>query len=196
MIKIDIKHDGIEYAEVRPIGFKAYAELAGDIVVQDPKNRLKILQRKRLLEQVTAYDASDKPVKLDDLKITQLPRNIGIRLVDASNMVLGTSGAPEILSGEDADGVTSPILMKLSQPLKTSTDEITELEFMAKTFGDIEAAYAETHPMRQAVILIESIARPVLSSVKLQALPSWAVNQLSVVDGSFIAENVMPRFLE
>lgn len=197
MEKLTVQVDGIEYIEVRAIGFVKYAEISSTVRVVNEKDRLKMIQRKRLMEQCQAFDSEQKKIEFTELMLTQLPPKVGKRLLMLANVALGTAeGEPDILSSEDADGVTSPILVKLSQPLKTSKEEITELEFMAKTFGEIESACAEMNPLQQTLTLISSIARPVMSSTKLQALPSWAIDQISVIDGSFIAENVTPRFLE
>lgn len=196
MLKIDIKHEGVEYAEVNPISFRKFVDLSVSVYSDDARNRLKLIQRKRLLVQCKFFDGNGVETPFDDLKITQLPPTIGRNLVTASNVVLGVEGTPEVISrGEESNGVTGPVLMKLAQPLKSSKEEINELEFHARTFGDIEAAFSESHPMLQTLILIESIAKPVMSSLKLQALPSWAVDQLSVIDGSYIAEHILPDFL-
>lgn len=196
MIKVDINHDGISHAEVRSIPFRKFVDLSLSIHTEDPANRLKLLQRKRIMVQSKVFDDNGQETVFDDLKITQLPPKIGRALVAASNVVLSVEGTPEVISrGEESNGVTGPVLYKLAQPLKSSKEEITELEFHARTFGDIEAAFSESHPMLQTLVLIESIARPVLSSIKLQALPSWAVDQISVVDGTYIAEHILPDFL-
>jgi hypothetical protein len=76
------------------------------------------------------------------------------------------------------------------------TETIEELEFQAKTYGDIEAVLAENDGGLQSLLFIENLAKPITSNLKLQALPSWAVNQITPVDGLFIANTVMPRFLE
>lgn len=197
MEKITVQVDGIEYIEVRAIGFVKYAEISSTLRVVNEKDRLKMIQRKRLMEQCQAFDIDNNKIEFTESMLTQLPPRIGKRLIDLANITLGTAdGEPDILSNDEADGITAPILVKLSQPLKTSKEEITELEFMAKTFGDIESACAEINPLQQTLTLISTVARPVMSSMKLQMLPSWAVDQISVIDGSFIAEHVTPRFLE
>lgn len=197
MEKITVQVDGIEYIEVRAIGFVKYAEISSTLRVVNEKDRLKMIQRKRLMEQCQAFDIDKNKIEFTESMLTQLPPRIGKRLIDLANITLGTAdGEPDILSNDEADGITAPILVKLSQPLKTSKEEITELEFMAKTFGDIESACAEINPLQQTLTLISTVARPVMSSMKLQMLPSWAVDQISVIDGSFIAEHVTPRFLE
>ncbi|QIW87518.1 tail assembly chaperone [Agrobacterium phage OLIVR4] len=75
-------------------------------------------------------------------------------------------------------------------------ESITELEFHAKTYGDIEAVFAEDNAAEQTILFIENIAKPITSNLKLQALPSWAVDQITPNDGIFISRFVLPRFLE
>jgi hypothetical protein len=96
---------------------------------------------------------------------------------------------PQILT--DGDGLTTPVLFKLSQPLEAAGKTISELEFIAKTYGDVESVLAETNELAQTVELIKSLAKP----AGMLALPSWAVDMVSVRDGMFIERSILPRFL-
>jgi hypothetical protein len=96
---------------------------------------------------------------------------------------------PAVLN--DGDGLTTPILVKLGTPLEAAGKTISELEFMAKTYGDVESVLAETNELAQAVELIKSLAKP----AGMLALPSWAVDMVSVQDGMFIERTILPRFL-
>lgn len=196
MIKIEGTESNFGYFEVRSIGWTKFVELSNSAVGKTSRELSTSIQRQRLLAQVKAFDAEGNPAKsFTAVEIAALPTKIGKALVKAASEALDTKEEPAILS-EDCDGITKPILMKLAQPLVLGDEKIIELEFMAKTFGDIESVMALDNNGPQSIALIETVARPITSNLKLQALPSWAVEQISVMDGMFIAQKVMPSFLE
>lgn len=151
----------------------------------------KYFQRERMKRQVKAYADGDALVTLSALDIMQMPRAYAMSVVRALDMNTGMPG--EVIS--EGDGVTSPILYKLSRPLRTNQDSITELEFSGRTLGDIEDVIAADTMPDQALALIRTCAKPVGGEVNLIALPSWAVDAVSLVDGLTILEKVLPRFL-
>jgi len=184
---------------VKPINLTAFTKLAeetNNIGAADNKEWQLHNKRLRMKYQISAIATDGSAVKLDDLSITQLPRTYGVKL---SNMLSEGQGTPgEIISGEN-DGVSAPILYRLGTPIKMQQngDEIaiTELEFQASTFGQIEDVLAETNPLSQTVSMLSSIAKPV-GMETLQALPSWALDKVTMADGFTISEKVLPRFLE
>lgn len=151
----------------------------------------KYFQRERMKRQVKAYADGDALVPLSALDIMQMPRAYAMNVVRALDLNTGMPG--EVIS--EGDGVTSPILYRLSRPLRTNQDSITELEFSGRTLGDIEDVIAADSTPDQALALIRTCAKPVGGEVNLIALPSWAVDAVSLVDGLTILEKVLPRFL-
>ena len=89
----------------------------------------------------------------------------------------------------------SAIVKVLGTPISTGQgkDPISELEFHAQTYGDIEDVMAAPDGIQQTVKLIALVAKPLGSS--LTALPSWAINLITVTDGITIQREILPRFL-
>lgn len=192
MIRIDGENKN--YFEVRPINWKEFIGIANSVSAKTTREMFTAQQRARLLKQVKSFDSGANELTFTAVELAALPPGIGKKLVKASSDVLDTEGEAVIVN--DGDGITTPIVVKLGQPLKMGEESITELEFFAKTFGDIETVLAHEERGTQSVILIETVAKPITSSLKLQALPSWASDSVTVNDGSFIAQKVLPRFLE
>jgi hypothetical protein len=67
------------------------------------------------------------------------------------------------------------------------------LEFLAKTYGDIEDVLSAGDGINQAAVLLATVAKPLGTS--LTVLPSWALAQISIADGFAIMREVLPRFL-
>lgn len=193
MIRVDGENGN--YFEVRVIGWTKFIEVANSVTAKTTREMFAGQLRARVLAQTSAFDASGAAMTFTAVELSALPPKIGKELVRACDEVLNTEGEAKILT-ENGDGITSPILVKLGQPLVMGEDKITELEFHAKTFGDIEMIMAHEDRGTQCVIMIETIAKPVTSNLKLQRLASWAADAVSVNDGSFIAQKVLPRFLE
>lgn len=198
MIKIEVNGEKIAYIEVNAIGFVSFTTTTENIVA-DSGDRKKIIQRKRIQKQSKAFSSAGTEVEFTDMDIMSLPPKIGAQLVSAINTVLNTDGQePKIL--QEGDGVTSPIRIQLSKPIPFKENgrefSVDELEFQAKTFGEVESVHAEMNPMRQCIELLAGAAIPVAENLRMQRLPSWAVEHVSVVDGSFIANEVLPLFLE
>lgn len=131
-------------------------------------------------------------------QISMLPIKVGKKIVEELNKIDDGNGPGEILSG-DNDGINAPILYRLGTPLKMKRGKedvfIKELEFQAKTFGDIEDIIASDHILVQAVELLKRLAVPV--GVKgLTVLPENVLNQLSTADGAKIAQDVLTPFVE
>ena len=93
---------------------------------------------------------------------------------------------------KEGDGVSSSIVSSnpVSDPV-TGKDPITELEFLASTYGDIEDVMSANDSIAQTALLIAAIGKP----PGMLALPSWAVNAITVADGVTIAKLVTPLFL-
>lgn len=135
--------------------------------------------------------------QITDEQIPLLPIPVGKKILDyLEAFETGTGGS---VTTPDANGVDAPIIFKLGTPLQMKTgkgeaQEILELEFMAKTYGDLEDALAETTPMRQAVELLRRTAVPLGTSLTI--LPEALLNQVSIMDGILIAQKVVPPFVD
>lgn len=192
MIRIDGENK--TYFEVRPINWTRFIEISNSVSAKTTREMMTAQQRARLLEQVKHFSDSGTPLPFTAVELSALPSSIGKKLTRAAIDALDTEGEAKII--DEGDGITKPILVKLGQPLVMGETKIEELEFMAKTFGEIEAVLAHEDRGTQSIILIETVVKPVTSNLKLQALPSWAADAVAVNDGSFIAQKVLPRFLE
>lgn len=181
----------IDSATVKSIGFAQfvdYIQRARDL--KDSKTFEAKLKRIRLQNQVV-YHANGTDVALSMEDILKLP----IPAARAIDVHLDTGeGLPGKIIRE-GDGIEKPIGYELGRPIQVGQgkDPIKELNFMAKTYGDIEDVLASTDFMEQTQFLIKTVARPVHSS--LSALPSWAFDRISVADGVTIAQKVLPVFL-
>lgn len=196
-----VKEKSIVEFSVRPLGLGGFTRLADETNAQGIEDRKKWQmhnKRLRMKHQIRALAEDGTELAIDDLDITQLPRALSVKLSNLLSMGDGEPG--EVISGDKADGISSPILYRLGTPIKMqqNNDEVSinELEFMAATYGQIEEVLAETNEMSQAYSLIRTVAKPVGMGDTLQALPTWAADKITMADGFTIAEKVLPRFLE
>ena len=187
--------------EIEPIGYFDYAScvqrariaMARDGVEDKWK---KYISRERMKAQLRAFNDQDILVELNDEDILALPRKY------AASVLIGcyshNSVPGKVLV--KGDGATTPVLYKLGTPIKLKSknggdQEITELEFSARTYGDVEDVLSETTIAGQTCALISACAKPVGADIPLQLLPSWAAEQITVPDGETIAEEVLKSFL-
>lgn len=175
----------------------ARARLAQQMA-RDDGNWRRYFLRERNRAQLKAYDANGAEVKIGDFDLMQMPRTYAAKLYNAD---IGTGDIPGMVL-TDGDGISQPILYRFGAPLKLTADggetEIAEVEFTARTLGDIEDVLcAETGP-EKVIALVTKCAKPVGigAELGLQQFPSWAVDQLSSADGFKIMEAVLPRFLD
>lgn len=179
---------------VTPVKYVGFCAIVAKAKATEGDNFERLLLRARLLDQVVAHSSGKKTFPLDDEFLLRLPAAYANNLRNA-------------LSGEDSpvgkilskgDSFTTPIVYKLGTPIITQTSEtITELEFIAKTYGDIEDVIVETSPLQQSIILLERCATPVATEniTSLMSMPSWAVDQITMEDGLNIVNDVLPVFL-
>lgn len=169
---------------------------AGDNEAARLRRYAKMMSRERVKRRLKAWDASGNPVPLSEGDILRMPRVYAAKVIAASDAAMDSEPG-EVLS--QGDGISAPILYRLGTPLRTGGQDpfpIEELEFSARTYGDIEEVLAGESPMAQALLLIQTCAKPVGGPVQLQALPSWAVTQIAIADGLKIATDVLPSFLD
>jgi hypothetical protein len=190
-IRFQLGDNVIDGAVVRPLMFQTFAECINDIAaMKAPKTLEGRLRRLRLHRQVAYYiNGTVFPVGIDDLT--------GLPIPDARNLIAKldeNEGQPGKII-RDGDGIDKAITFALGTPISTGQGKasISELEFHANTYGDIEDIMAADTQIAQAQMLIATIAKPLGST--LQQLPSWALAQITVADGVAIQRQVLSRFL-
>lgn len=184
--------------QVSEVGFQAFIgativnirQQGGNVTGDEYRKRV---YRERIKAQSRFLDAGKKAVPLTDEALIQLPIPYAKKLYAAIDVEEAKAG--EVTT--KGDGVTTPIVFTLGTPIQIKGKApITELEFMAKTFGDIENVMHQQTEFEQALALLSSVARPLGSDATFLALPSWAVAGITVPDGVTIAQQVLPSFLE
>lgn len=185
-----IEKKSVGHIIVKPISFVKFVSLIDDATPGD--EFAKSFLRLRIRAQASAYDAAGNPLAMGDLDLAQMPIVYARKVTPLLNVGAGAAGN---LVGE-GDGITSPVLFRLGTPIGTNKAElISELEFSAKVFADVEDILAEDTSHKQALAMIRRIALPVGTNIKLLALPSWAVEGITLSDGLHIMDKVLPRFL-
>jgi hypothetical protein len=192
----------IKRLEIAKIGFVAFCEV-GDIAADGESDQKKVTNRifrERIKRQVTAYDASNNAIKFDDAAAYGIP----LKHAMAIKTALSQSDANEPIEGKPStckmlhkgDGMLTPIHISLGSPIKTGSEDkvIRELEFTARNLGDLEDFVSADTSLERAVALIR-VAAPVGPNLTITVLPTWAIDQISLEDGVWIMQNVVPSFL-
>jgi hypothetical protein len=191
-IAFQLRDQVIDGAVIKPLTFQAFAECVGEAHgMRAPKAFEARLRRLRMVRQVTYYtNGSTAAVTIEDVAQMPIPtaRTITARLDDSDEGVPGKIVRP-------GDGIDRAIVYALGAPIPMGQgkESVTELEFLAKTYGEIEDILAAPDSIQQAALLLSSIATPL--GTTLTRLPSWALAQVSVADGVTIAKEVLPHFL-
>jgi hypothetical protein len=181
----------IDGAVVKPMMFQGYMECYTEAQnMKQPKAFSARIQRLRLSKQVTYY-INGATTSLSMEELLRMPvssiRKIIARLDDQE----GKAG--KII--KTGDGVDQSVVYELGTPIPIANKPpITELEFLARTFGDIEDVLAAPDVLQQTMALITTTAKPLGTTLTL--LPSWAISQISVADGVCLMREVLPLFLE
>lgn len=172
--------------EVKTLGFLAFAEAVKYAV--DTKE----YQRARLKASVRLDGKA-----VTDEQITLLPVRVGKAILAKLDDGAIEGGRGNVLT-PDANGIDQPILYELANPIKLKTKsgsaEIKELEFHARTFGELEDVLAEQTQMQQAVVALRKLAAPV--GVSSPILSEAMLQQISVLDGLTIASKVITPLVE
>lgn len=182
----------METVEIAPVLYAQFTEMVKKIAPQVTKKRsfMTLLNAQRFIEQTVFIGEDKKRYKLDAASLMKLSIPVSRRLLPLLAEDEGTPG--KIV--KEGDGVSSPIIYKLGTPIKTAEGKlIEELEFFAQTYGEIEDLLSEDLMHNQVMVLISKLARPVAST--LQALPGWAVEQITMADGMTLGNKVLPGFL-
>lgn len=206
MAKEIIYTDGVMFGEtnitsirVLPCNFVSFAKIWGDVIQEARVDRnastSALMQRHRIKLQAQ-FMAGEQRIAPDAANIGQLPIRVAKQIVASLDEGEGPAGV--LLN--DADGISSPVHYKLGTPLKTQLNgkrvQITELEFQAKVYADIEDTLATEGELPRTVALLRKTATPVGEELSITSLPSWALDQITVGDGIAINNLVLPRFLE
>jgi hypothetical protein len=197
-VPVIIKEKKIAEFEITKIGLMAFHRLfteTSSLVPAGGKKWTMINKRLRIKHQVRAITEAGEKLTFDDLDITQLPIVYASKLNEA--IANDEDPAGKVLN--TGDGISTPILYELGVPIKMQQNSdviaLTELEFLATVYGDIEEVLAETDPLSQTVALFRSVAKPLGVNDSLQRLPEWALDRLSLADAFKVTEEVLPRFL-
>lgn len=201
--------NSISKINVSPINFLTYAECFRERLKElaktnDDMMATKAFFRARRLRQVSAFNKANEVVILDNINFSNMPRSLFTKI----NNALDGQSAPrgEVLPG-GGDGIYTPIIYKLGTPFAyedTKLSEkpigteakIIELEFVAKTGGDIEEVLCHENSLDQTVALIKTCATPLGGGAGILRLPTWMLNALTLSDGFTIMSKVLPVFLE
>jgi len=178
----------IDGAVVNRLSFQAFADYIVEAQnMKKPKTFEGRLRRLRLAKQVSYYvNGSTTPIGVDD--VIEMPIPDARMLTTYLDNDEGEAG--KII--REGDGISTSIVYELGTPIPVQgKDPITELEFLAKTYGDIEDVMSAPDSINQTAMLISTIGKP----PEMLALPSWATSQITVADGVTIAKLVTPRFL-
>ena len=189
--KIDtIKVAPIKYAEFSAIWQRVSSRL------QSNEKADVMLRRERIRHQVHFMGGGKRHIP-DDPSILALPLATGRLIIDALDSDTGVAG--KIISAADNDGISKSIIYQLGTPIPVGGKDgkakaITELEFIASTLGDVEDVFAQDSVVTQTLSLLRTVAKPV-DVASLTAMPTWAVDAVTMADGVTIGNNILPRFL-
>ena len=203
MITIDIREHQflindaqVASIEIAPLTFATYSRISTDAyrIAKTTKEANVNMFRERLVSQCTLKFGDGKAAKFTPETISKAPPRLGLMLKNKLDIGSEGAGRPELLSDPKADGIGHAIHIKLGSPIKAQGGkEIAEIEFMAKTLGEIEEMVVADNRLDQMLALM-AIAKPV-GGMTLLALPSWAIDQITFADGWFMVQEVLSRFL-
>jgi len=178
----------IDGAVINRLSFQSFSDMIAEAqTMKKPKTLEARLRRLRLAKQVIYYvNGSTTPIESDDVTMMPIPN---------AQMLTSHLDEDEGAVGKvtrEGDGISTSIVYQLGTPIPvTGKDPITELEFLASTYGDVEDVLSANDSITQTAILIATVAKP----PGMLALPSWAVNAITIGDGVTIAKLVTPHFL-
>jgi hypothetical protein len=181
----------IDGAVVRPLSLTVFVDCVMDTRTMTSPNTFEAkLRRNRLAKQVVFY-VGNTIVPVTPIDLLSMPIPVARVLIDKLDESDGKAG--KIV--RRGDGISEAIVYELGTPISggQGRPQIKELEFLAQTYGDVEDIMAAGTGLQQALLLVTTIAKPLGTS--LTQLPSWAVNQISSVDGLAISNDVLPFFL-
>lgn len=182
----------IDEITVAPLAFHELAAMWATMT-HIRKGFSKALQRARIAKQTT-FKAKGEVVVAKPENLTALPVVVAKSIIAQLDVDQGEGG--EVIG--DGDGITAPVLYRLGTPIKMKDGGgndlvIEELEFFAKTFGEVEDVMAANSDVERAMILIRDLAVPV-GMPTMQRLPAWAADRITIADGVVISGEIASRF--
>lgn len=180
--------------DVRGVSFKRLSDAFNKASSRatSPSETGKFFTREKMRAMLSMLDADGNKVEYGENDLLNLP----VKYARQVRKALDGDFAPVGKILKEGDGITTPILYELGTPLTTDKGAVTELEFIAKTLGDIEDVMAAENGFTQSLELLQSVASPLGADVQLMRLPSWAVEMITAEDGLMIATKVLPSFLD
>lgn len=181
----------VEEAVVRPLSFVGFVDcVTATSNMTQPKSFEARLRRLRLLKQVQFFSGGS-PIMVSQEDVLQIPIPAARQLL----LKLDEDEAPAGKIIRPGNGVDQAVGFELGTPIPVGQNKppIKELEFLARTYGDVEDIMAATDAATQTKLLIETIAKPIGTS--LSTLPSWAVNHITISDGFIVMREILPHFL-
>lgn len=177
---------------IEPLTFVGLSEVWAKAATMAGKPQV-TTQRARILRQ-THFMVNGERYVPDAGELMQLPRLVAKQIIDMLDLQQGVAGQRL----NDGDGATTSVLYKLGTPIEIKGSDgkvqsITELEFKASTYGEVEDILAAENEIAQTMELLRRIAKPA-TGPQLMALPSWALDRITVADGVTIMREILPRF--
>lgn len=185
-------------AEIAPLRFAGFCAILREMAKRGdaPSAPEAAFLRERMFRQVSLVAKDGKKIALSEENIDNLPVRPSMKIAASLSGDDGGGGG-RIVS--DGDGIDTPIVYELGDPIKVRHDgkpvEIRQLSFQAQRYGDIERVLAAPADVLKAYELLANVAQPV-GIGPLSRLPSFALDQVSIQDGNFVAQNIAPRFRE
>lgn len=189
-IAFQVGDTAIDGAVIRPLNYKGLSDLVAEAAtMKTPTAWEARMRRLRLTRQVAYYsNGSACPVSMEDVLKLSIPdaRKI-IAQLDENE---GKAG--KIV--RDGDGIDQAVVYELGTPIPTGAGKppITELEFHASNYGDVEDVLAAENTLQQTSMLLARVAKPIHPT--LQLLPDAMINFITVADGVTISREILPRF--
>lgn len=190
-VAFDLGDKSVDAVVVKPLSFQGFVDVITEANLLSPGKAFDARMRRiRMIKQVSYFNGTSMiPFTVEDVLKIPIP---------AARVIVAKLDDDDAKPGKivrDGDGIDQAITFELGTPIPLGQGKqpIRELEFLAKTYGDIEDVLAADNTIQQSAKLIETIGKPLGTSLSL--LPSWALTQVTIADGLAISREVLPRFL-
>ena len=201
-IDVDPKHPitigttPIASLAIKKQSFADYIEASQRAQKSAGDNLTAAFRREWILTFVEPRDRDGKSVPFGVKDILDFPATYPLRFLRAQGR--DSSPAGEIV--RDGDGLSEPLIYRLGTPLSIAgsngESQVTELEFLIRSYGDIEPVMDEAYDLARTLALVRTCATPLGMDATLLRLPDFAMKQITISDGITISEKVAPRFFE